>query len=142
MPLSPSEIVDKQIRRASQATDDYRRGVSNPERDPMEAALAKAGKYQIKMKESLDKKRWESGVASVPKGSVGQKAATIGADRFAAGIEASRDKITRFQTNFAPMRDSVRGKIRAMPDDTDAQRDARALANLQGLRALKGTWRR
>jgi len=142
MVLSPSEIVEKQIRRASGAVSDYQRGVANPIRNPLDAALAAAGKYQAKMKESLDKKRWEQAIASTPKGLASEKAATIGADRYAGGVEASRDKITRFQTGFAPFREAVVRQVEGLPEDTDAQRDARVLANLKGLREAKGKWRR
>jgi hypothetical protein len=142
MPLTPAQIAEKQVRRTVEAVEDYRTGVANPRRNPIDAALAAEAKYKAKMAESLSKGLWAAALRGTPKDSASSKAASVGAERLAQGVQASADKISRFQNNFAPLRENVRRSVEGLPENTDAEREARMLANVRGMRAAKGQWRK
>jgi len=132
--------VDKQLARVRVAGDDYKKGVEAPERNPIEAALAANDKRINKLKESIEKKTWENRMKKVTIEDWKKKASTIGADRFIPGVEANVDKISSFVNAFQPKLSSLQASVRAMPEATDVQRESRMLANLRGLKKLKGAW--
>ena len=50
-------------------------------------------------------------------------------------------KQTAFWQKYGPLIEAHVNAIAAMPDDTEAQREAKMLANLKGMKALKNKWR-
>lgn len=137
---SPERWLDKQLARVRVAGDDFRAGVEAVTVNPAEKALAANAKRVAKLQESIAKKTWETRMAKVSLDDWKRKAAGIGADRFIPGVEANIDKIEAFIRAFQPKLESLTSSVKAMPDTTDAERDARVLAMVRGLRKLKGTW--
>ena len=88
----------------------------------------------------IKKKGGEKAMEKVTEDDWSKKVSTIGVDRFIPGVEANIDKINKFITGFQPKLQALQNSVRAMPEETDAQREARVLANLRGLKKLKGTW--
>lgn len=126
--LTPQEIVDKQISRAAAAVGDYKKGIQNTTKDPMRLAIAKKDKAKANYMAALDSGRWEAGLNSVSQAQWKELTATKGGDRWAAGIQAAKPKITKFQTTYAPMRQQLADQVNQMPDDTFEQRLAKSRA--------------
>jgi len=63
------------------------------------------------------------------------------AARLVAGVTGREKEVHDSVTPWQPIVESHVRKIDEMPEVTDAEREARMLANLRGLKALKGTWR-
>ncbi len=138
---STSEIIDKQQKNAAAGVDGYKAHVQSPERDPVEAALAANTKRIANLQASIKAGTWENAMKSLPKGIVGAKAATLGADRYVAGVQGNRDKLERHWAKFGPLLAGEQARVNAMPQDTPEQRDAKALAMIKAMRGLKGKGR-
>jgi len=140
MVKSPEKWVEKQLARVRVAGEDYRSGVEAVTVNPAERALAANAKRVAKLQDSIAKKTWEKKMAKVTLDDWKRKASTVGADRFISGVEANVDKIEAFVRSFQPKLESLSSSVKAMPETTEAERDARVLAMIRGLRKLKGTW--
>jgi len=101
MVKSPDKWVSKYERRATVATEDYRDGVMNPSRDPIQAAISMRKTLEAKMarKETWDK--WEAGLKYVGFEGWQKMALEKGVDRYAPGVRASLDKYADFASKFA-----------------------------------------
>lgn len=140
MVKSPERWLDKQLARVRVASEDYRAGVQAVTVNPAQKALAANAKRIAKLQESITKKTWETKMNKVSLDDWKNKALALGADRFIPGVEANVDKIEAFIRGFQPKLESLTSSVKAMPETTDAERDARVLAMVRGLRKLKGTW--
>ena len=141
MVKSPGKISEKQIRRATGATDDYREGVKNPEKDPIKAALDKNDKRVAAIQDSIAKKTWEKTMGSLSMSDWQEPAMTKGADRYAGGVDAAKDKIDSFWNAWTPKLEAIQNEINNMPDKTEADRERKMIENMKKLKAAKGTWR-
>lgn len=137
---SPERWLDKQLARVRVAADDYKAGVEAVTINPAELALAANAKRIKRLQDSIAAKTWEKRMAKVSLDDWKKKALALGADRFIPGVEANVDKIEAFIRGFQPKLEGLTSSVKAMPDTTDAERDARVLAMIRGLRKLKGTW--
>lgn len=140
MGKSAKEIADKQIERGVSSTEYFRKGVEGYAGNPIEDALKKNSKRVANLKRSIELHTWENTMGKLTKDD--WKRPTLAkADRLATGIEGARGKIENFHNKFKPLRDSAVEAVNAMPDDTPAQRDAKAAEMSKRLRDLKGKWR-
>jgi len=137
---SPERWLEKQLARVRVAGEDYKTGVNAVSVNPAEKALAANAKRIKKLQDSIANKTWEKRMGKVTLEAWKSKAASIGADRFIPGVEANVDKIQNFIRAFQPKLESVTSSVNSMPETTEAERDARVLAMVRGLRKLKGTW--
>jgi len=140
MVKASKDWIDKQLARVRVSGDDYKRGVENPQRDPIAAAKAANAKRIANLKASIEKKTWEKAMERVTMDDWKKKTLSLGVDRFVPGVEANVDKITKFVDSFQPKLQAVQNSIRAMPEETESQREARMLANVRAMRKLKATW--
>lgn len=137
---SAERWVEKQLARVRVAGEDYAKGVAAVTVNPAERALAANAKRIAKLRESIANKTWEKKMAKVSLEDWKTKTSTLGAARFIPGVEANVDKIEKFVRGFQPKLQSLTTSVQGMPETTEADRDARVLAMVRGLRKLKGTW--
>ena len=137
---TPERWLSKQLARVRVAGDDFKTGVEAVTVNPAERALAANAKRVAKLRESIEKKTWENKMAKVSLEDWKRKAATLGAERFIPGVEANVDKIEGFIRSFQPKLESLTSSVKAMPETTDTEREARMLAQVRGMRKMKGTW--
>ena len=133
--------VKKQIDRVSVAGDDYKYGVENPERNPIEEAIKKKEKWQRKLEEAIKEGRWEKALSKVSLEEWKKAASEKGAPRFVEGVRMAEDKIREFVSKWQPILKSIQDAVRALPDVTDADREKRMIENLRRLKKAKGTWK-
>uniref|UniRef100_A0A6H1ZX97 Uncharacterized protein n=1 Tax=viral metagenome TaxID=1070528 RepID=A0A6H1ZX97_9ZZZZ len=131
----------KQIERARVAGPEYEEGVKAPERDPIKAAIAANEKRVANLQRSITDRTWEKTMGKLTMADWQEPTLAKGVARFPAGVEAAEKKITNFVTKFRPLLDGIQSRVRAMPQATDAQREARVLENLRSLKKAKGAWR-
>lgn len=133
---SADKMVDKLIRNASRAGGDWLEGMQNPDDDPKEAAKRAAGKYQSNMDKALKEKRWEKGIDGRNLDEELATAAAVGQRNFEGSFDARKAKIGRKFAQLQPMIVAVKAKIRAMKQDTDADREQRAVEAIRGMREI------
>lgn len=111
-------------------------GVQNPDRNPIQAALAANQKRLNRLEEAKAKQTWEKKMAKLTISDWQEPALTVGADRYVTGIRRSAGKRSAFWQQQVPKLETLKSSIRAMPDATEADREKRMLENL---RKMKGT---
>lgn len=139
--LSAEKITKKMVENASRSTEAYKDGVLHPKRGAATSALAASDKRAEAVRKAEVDKTWEKSMATVTDSYVAERAATVGAPRYATGVTAAEPKIKKFWTGWKPILDGIETEIAAMPDVTDADREAKMLANMRALKAKKGEWR-
>jgi len=107
--------------------------VKTPKKDPIKAAIAAKGKYKDKVTESLAQDRFARGLAQVDEDEMYATIEAGGAAAFTSGIERRRGKITKKIEKLRPKVLALANAIDAMPDTTDAQREARMVAARRGM---------
>lgn len=140
--LTAQEIAEKQIKRSKAAVSDFRKGVQNTKKNPMQLAKAKKNKMRDNLIKAIDDGDWEAGLDSVSETEWKELTAGKGADNYSRGIEAAEQNIIDFQTQVKPHRDSVKAQVANMPNDSYDQRIERMVANANGMHNFKYRRRR
>lgn len=132
-------IVQKQINNfQAVGQQNYLNGIATPRADPIAAGIAAQPAYEAAMRDPQVLKRREQGLRKTNMNEWALQAETKGASRIVEGVLAAQPKIERFWSQFQPLLTQHVQRIRAMPAVTQADRQNRMIANLHGLRALKG----
>jgi hypothetical protein len=127
-------MTEKYLRNTAAATSDYVRGVRAPKRDPKQAALAANGKWKDRTQKAIQEDRFARGIQSYDAGAAIEAATSDGGAAYAAGIQKRAGKVAAAFSKLAPMLGAVSQTVQQMPQDTDAQREQRMLANLRAMR--------
>lgn len=141
MVKNTTDWLNKQMARVRVSTEDYKKGVQNPARDPIAAALAANAKRIEGIRKSIEDQTWENTMKTLSVEDWKKPALELGAARFVPGVEAKKDKIAKFIGAWGPILQNVQNGVRGMAEVTDADRENRMLANLRGMKAKKGDWR-
>ena len=114
----------------------YAEGVRAPRRNFLEAAKAANGAWKTGVQAAVAGDRFLGGLNKVNADEAIETAATLGAATYVQGVTGRAPKIQRIMTEVAPMMAAAVSTARALPADTDAQREARAIAMIRGARAV------
>jgi len=137
--LPASDWVEKQITTLEAVGEaNYLRGIRNPKKDPIKAGIAAQGKYEAAMKDPKVLKRRKTALEKTNMDEWTAMAEAIGAGKLVEGVRARRYKVERFVAKYQPLLKAHLATIDAMPDVTDANREAKMIANVKGLKDLKG----
>lgn len=132
----PAEHTKRLIEGVQGATERYREGVRNPRANFKEEALKAKGAWKDGVTKAIAEDSFAKGINQVNADDAIELAATIGADSLAAGVAARAKKIEEKATKMRPLMSAVIQQVRSMPADTEAQRDARVLAQIKGSREV------
>ncbi len=132
----PNKWHKKLMDRSAQAGQDWVDGVSNPSRDPVQAAIKAAPKWEAKMQEAIASKKWQKKMAKVNPQDIISAAQRAGASAYTTGIQNKSEKILRAIQDLQPRISQAQAKIQAMPDVTDADREARMVANMRAMKQI------
>ena len=87
-----SRVVDKWLRKAGAASEDYRQGVENPRADWKQATLAAKDAYYQALQNVIANRTWEKGVQAVNTELWKKMALELGVRRYTEGVRASAEK--------------------------------------------------
>ena len=116
--LTPQEFAEKQSRRLKASLEDVRAGINRVTVSPTMKAATKQDKMLAKTTEAIQSGRWAAGLKKVSLEEWKDKAANVGVNRIAAGIDAARPKVEEFAAQLLPAVDAAKAKIASMPDNT------------------------
>jgi len=119
----------------------YKVGISRPKKDVISAAIDAEAKWAERIKKAIEEGRRKKALESVTLGEWYKYASEIGAGRLVEGVTKREAKVDKFVRAWQPMLLDHVSKIDAMPAVTDKDMEERMLANLRGLKAMKGKWR-
>jgi len=140
--LPPEEWRKRQIGNLKAVGEtNYKVGIANPRKDPIEAGIEAEDKWADRIKKAIDEQRRKKALQAVSMDDWYKYASEIGAGRLVEGVVKREAKVDKFVRGWQPiLLDHVK-KIDEMPAVTDKDMEERMLANLRGLKALKGKWR-
>ena len=121
-------MVEKYARKTSAAGGDWVDGVRAPKASFKEAAIKAKGKWASRTQEAIQQDKFAKGMAQVNEQEAIATATADGGAAYTAGIQKRMPKVQRAFARLAPMLGAVSQTVRAMPQDTDAQREQRLLA--------------
>ncbi len=140
--LPPDEWRKRQIGNLRAVGEpNYKQGIERPKKDPIAEAIAKEDLWAARIKKAIEEQRRKKALQAVTMEDWYKFASEIGAGRLVEGVVKREVKVDRFIKSWQPILLDHVAKIDAMPAVTDKDMEERMLANLRGLKALKGAWR-
>lgn len=137
--LSPTAWKDRQIDNLKDVGErSYKVGIAKPKDDPIAAGIRAEPRFAAQMKKVIDEERRKAGLEKTNMAEWYKYTSEIGAGRLVDGVVKREAKVVKFVTTFQPMLVDHLGKIDVMDAVTDKDMEDRVLANLRGLKALKG----
>lgn len=134
--VSPEEWAEEQVKNAGNAASKWLDHVQKPRRDPLKAAIQAAPKRAEKVRQALEEKKWEKAMEKVDEDLMFATIRKRGAQAFRSGVEDRKAKVLARVKELQPMVAALKQQIDAMPDVTDADREARLLAGRRGMIAI------
>jgi len=141
--LSPEDWREKQLTTLKAVgRRNYEKRIASPKKDPIEAGIAAEDRYAEAMRQVIEQKRRAAGLKFTNSDEWYTYAKTIGAERLVDGVVKREPKVKRFIDNFHPLLAEHLAKIDPMPTTTLKDRIDKAVANIEGLAALKGAYKK
>lgn len=103
---SMSASSDKWVRRAGQASSDYKAGVTSPRRSWAEATVEAKDAQAEGVQNAIANGSFEKGVQKAGNSKWARKATTVGAQRFGPGVAAAKGD---YEAGFAPYSQVISG---------------------------------
>lgn len=132
-----SAVASKWATRTSAAAQDYVDGVRATEKDPIQAAINAIPRMRQRVIESIDSGKVAAGLRRVGKAGWIAAVEAKGASNFSSGVSAAEGKVA---TAFGPLlafENNLQRQVNAMPANTDAEREAKAIAWIRGMRGYQ-----
>jgi len=140
--IPPDEWRKKQIGNLKAVGEaNYKAGLARPKRDPIEASIAAEEKWFNNLKKAHENKIRVIALQATNMDEWYVYGQVIGAPRLVDGVVKREKEVADFVNNWQPLLADHLKKIDEMPAVTDKDMEERMLANLRGLKALKGKWR-
>jgi len=137
--ISPTDWANRQISTLKAVGEaNYRQGIQNPKKDPIQAGIAAEDKFANAMRTALENKTRAAGLGRTNMAEWAGYAENIGAGKLVEGVTKRIAKVNKFLTVYVPLLTDTVSKLDAMPTTTTSDRNAKVIANLEALRALKG----
>ena len=135
---SAQEVADKWATNLGNAQQSMTAGVQRVTESPGQAAVAKQQKWVRAMQSAEVQAKWARKTGAVSLQSWKDSMTNIGIQRAAQGATQKKQKMVNAMTTLLPFIDQVAASVRAMPDNTPADREQRALAMMRGMRQYQG----
>ena len=135
---TPEDWAALQVKGAQDNAAKWLANTTHPKKNFKEEALRETSRarYHSSMEEALRENRWEGGMALVDESETMAIIQKRGSGAYSGGVADRADKITRRVKELHPDRLALAAAIDALPVSTDAEREAKIIANVRGLKAI------
>ncbi len=135
---SPAKWAELQIKGAKDNANKWLENTIHPKRNFREEALKpdSIARFKDSMERAIREGRWEGGMALVDENETIATITKRGASVYANGVEDRAAKILRRVTDLHADRLALCVTVDALPSATEADREAKMIANLRGLKAI------
>jgi len=137
----PSKIARKYGRRLADSGQDYEDGVMSVTKAPGQAAAAKQATMRQRTIEAIDSGLWAKNTAAVGLGEYQQACIKKGKQRLTEVASLAEENMLKYQASAAADYERIRNEVRAMPNATEAEREARRKRSAEMMKAMKGKHR-
>jgi len=134
--LPPDEWVAKQLERTAAAGETWKERTLHPRKDPIAEAKKAAPKWKAKMQEAIQKDSFAKGLDAVDEDAMIETIEQTPPSVFTDGVRRRERKIKGKIEKLAPLLAANVESLDAMPDTTDAEREAKMLANLRNMKTI------
>lgn len=134
---SGADIATKQIANAKNAGAAWLKGMNNPKKDPPKAALLANDKRINNLKKSFEDKSWEKAMEKMDFSTAIATVNALGSSVFTEGIAKREPKIRAAYERLQPLLLAHVQRMDVLPTGTEAEREAKMLANVRGMREIK-----
>jgi len=139
--LPPDKWVDRQISVLKDVGErNYRVGVATPKADPIAKGIEAEPVYAAQTKLAIDERRRAKALEATNMAEWGEYSGRF-SDRLVPGVTVREKEVHDFVKPWHPMLLDHLAKIDPMAVVTLRERIDKAVANIEGLAALKGAWR-
>lgn len=137
-PLVPSvdDWVDDMTNGAIAKADKWLKRTLAPSVDPKAATLKAAGKFKTNMQTALNEGRFEKGVAAYDESARTAVIQEGGTAAFTSGVQRKKAKAKAKIAKLQPKVAALKSTLSGMPQDTDAQREAKMIAAKRGMQQI------
>lgn len=133
----PAAVAAKWSTNLSNSTTSITNGVNAVTTAPGQAAAAAQATMRARLLAAIDSGKWAANVSSVSLQQWKTAMTQTGIPRIADGARKGQPKMQAFMQSFLPFVSQVQQQVRAMPNATQADREARMLANSRLLAGFK-----
>lgn len=136
---SPADIAARWAQRLGGSTDKIRSGVQSVTQAPQQKAAAAVDTWLARLNDPATRQKY---VNSLSKSTLADwQNATLqkGLSRIASGAQAAQSKFQSFLQSFLPFQANVTAQVRSMPNVTLEDRINRAVAQIRGTAAYRGS---
>lgn len=140
MAKSAQQMIDKYKAGISGGGAAYQAGVNGTTKDPIQAAIKAKDKWAQKIQEAINNDSFAAGLQGVTKAQW-QQSCVAATSKYTGSAPQATAKFTKYAQIVAPLQAANSAAIDAMPNTTDADSEARMMANLAFQRNLKGIMR-
>lgn len=137
----PMKVGKKWSDRLSAATQDMIDGVNAVTVAPSQLAVAHEDTFRQRLMEAINSGKWRDNLSAVTLQSWKTDMTTRGIPRAVEAARTALPATVAFLQQFLPFAAQVSDEIRAMPNATEADRNARMLANVARMRTFRRTGR-
>lgn len=131
---SSQQVAQKWAQRAGAAAQDYVNGAQQTDKDPTALAIQAIPRMRARVLEAIDTGKVAAGLRRSGKQGWLEGITSKGASNYSSGVSAAQGKVEQAFASLLSFEASLLTRVQAMPANTDAERDARALAWIQGMR--------
>ena len=135
---SATDMADRQKTNAAAAAEHYAARVTAPRKDPIKRMKESVAAYENGVRASLTEKRWEKAIDKIDEDGMYATLREGGAELFRRGVEL---KARKYAAKAPKLQEMIAASVAAldkMKTDTPEQREAKMVANLRNMRAMKG----
>lgn len=131
-------VAAKWAARAGSAGPDYQRGVEQTDKDPTALAIQNQGRLLANFTRSVSDGTWAARLREVGKAGWQQAVRDKGVTNYQTGVSQAEGKVAAAFAPLLAFEANLQRTVQAMPSDTDAAREARAIAWMRGMRTYRG----
>lgn len=135
--LDPAAITAKWAANTKNGQKAYEAGIQAVDTSPMEAAAAKQDKYLQGVQDAVNNGTYAAGLRSVSMQDWKQQCLTKGAKRISDGVTAATPKMQQTMQQLMPQIAAISAAVRAMPDTTESDREARMIENVRRMKQIR-----
>ena len=134
--ISAEEWAKRQLEGAAQAGDRWLYGVLHPKRNPVKAAISANQKRKDRLAKAEQEEKWLRSMERVDTDEMYKTVEAVGPSGYTAGVANRKGKIIKKVAELQPMVEALATRLDDMPQDTDAQREAKMIASKRGMQEI------
>lgn len=134
---SGAAMAAKMLARLEADPGAWKAGMLAPKKDPIAAGIAAKGKHKVNTEKALAADSYAKGLAKVDRAAMESTINATPDGAVAEGVARRMDKVTAKMTKLSGILLANAAILDAMPQDTDQQRQAKMLKNLELMRLAK-----